>query len=119
MAGLDDGHFRRLLAGDAAGADAGKRQAGEGEEGTPAAQLLDLVRRHWTIENCVHWPRDMSFHEDRLHGRAIGGMLAWLRNIALNLIRRVWPATFIPDAWSRLSIDPQVAVRWLHLPLMN
>ena len=60
MAGLDDGHFRRLLAGDAAGADAGKRQAGEGEEGTPAAQLLtgrygqipgppDLARRRHAV----------------------------------------------------------------------
>jgi hypothetical protein len=54
------------------------------------ADLLALVRGHWTIENCVHWPRDMSFHEDRLHGRAIGGMQSWLRNMAINLIRRVW-----------------------------
>lgn len=84
-----------------------------------AADLLALVRGHWTIENCVHWPRDMSYHEDRLHGRAIGGMLSWLRNLAINLIRRVWAAIFIPDAWSRLSVDPRIALRWLHLPLMN
>lgn len=83
------------------------------------AHLLALVRGHWTIENGVHWVRDMSFHEDRLHGRAIGGMLSWLRNIAINLIRRVWAATFIPDAWSRLSVDPRIALRWLHIPLMN
>jgi hypothetical protein len=90
-----------------------------GPERTSPAQLLGLVRGHWTIENRVHWPRDMSFHEDRLHGRAIGTMLAWLRNIALNLIRRVWPGSFIPDAWSRLSVDPRAALRWLHLPLKN
>jgi hypothetical protein len=87
-------------------------------QSTPA-QLLALVRGHWTIENRVHWPRDMSFHEDRLHGRAIGGILSWLRNIAINLIRRVWATIFIPDAWSRLSVDPWIALRWLHIPLMN
>jgi hypothetical protein len=83
------------------------------------AHLLGLVRGHWTIENRVHWVRDMSFHEDRLHGRAISGMLSWLRNIAINLIRRVWAASLIPDAWSRLSVDPRIALRWLHIPLMN
>jgi len=83
------------------------------------ADLLALLRGHWTIENRVHWVRDMSFHEDRLHGRAIGGMLSWLRNMAINLIRRVWPASLIPDAWSRLSLDPRIALRWLHIPLMN
>lgn len=86
---------------------------------TTPAQLLALVRGHWTIENGVHWVRDMSFHEDRLHGRAIGSMLSGLRNIALNLMRRAWAATFIPDAWSRLSVDPRMALRWLHIPLMN
>jgi predicted transposase YbfD/YdcC len=84
-----------------------------------AAGLEALWRGHWTIENRVHWVRDMSLHEDRLHGRAIGGMLSWLRNIAINLIRRVWAASFIPDAWSRLSVDPRIALRWLHVPLMN
>jgi len=88
-------------------------------EQATAAHLLSQVRGHWTIENRVHWVRDMSFHEDRLHGRAIGGVLAWLRNIAINLIRRVWPGSFIPDACSRLSVDPRVALRWLHLPLKN
>jgi hypothetical protein len=83
------------------------------------AHVLALVRGHWTIENRVHWTRDVSSHEDRWHGRAIGPMLSLLRNMVLNLIRRAWPRTFIPDAWSRLSRDPQIAVRWLNLPLMN
>lgn len=83
------------------------------------AQLLALLRGHWTIENRVHWVRDMSFHEDRLHGRRIAGVLSWLRSMALNLIRRVWPASFIPDAWCRLSVDPRSALRWLLFPLMN
>jgi hypothetical protein len=86
---------------------------------TPARRLLARVRQHWSIENRVHWPRDMSFHEDRLHGRQIGGMLSWLRNIAINLVRRVWPGRFLPDAWSRLSVDLRPALRWLHMPLMN
>lgn len=86
---------------------------------TTPQELLALVRDHWTIENCVHWVRDMSFHEDRLHGRAIGGIMSWLRNQALNLIRRTWPAIFIPDAQSRLSTNLRIALRWLLFPLMN
>lgn len=86
---------------------------------TSPRMVLTLAREHWSIENRVHWPRDVSFHEDRLHGRQIGGMLAWLRNMTINLIRRVWPETFIPDAWSRLSADRRIALRWLLLPLMN
>lgn len=28
-------------------------------------RLAQLVRGHWRIENCLHYPRDMSFDEDR------------------------------------------------------
>jgi len=43
----------------------------------------------------------------------------WLRNMAINLIRRAWPADFLPDAWSRLSVDPRIALCWLHFSLKN
>jgi hypothetical protein len=86
---------------------------------TPPSQFLALLRQHWTIENRVHWPRDMSFHEDRLHGRQIGVALAWLRNVAINLIRRYRPSGFIPDTWSELAANLPMALRWILAPLMN
>ena len=86
---------------------------------TAPRHLLMLMRNHWCIENQVHWVRDLTFHEDRLHGRKIGTMLAWLRNLALNLIRRHRPNRFIPDVCSELATNLLIALRWLLAPLMN
>jgi uncharacterized iron-regulated protein len=77
-----------------------------------AADLLYHLRAHWTIENRVHYPRDVSWQEDRYHGRAIGPMLAWLRNLALTLIRQQRFA-FVPDAWSYLAAHREEALLWL------
>lgn len=55
---------------------------------TPA-QLADLVRGHWSIENRVHHVRDVTFDEDRSQVRTGNGprVMATLRNIAIGLIR--------------------------------
>ena len=85
----------------------------------PAERLHALVRDHWSIENKVHWPRDMTLQEDRLHGRLIAVALAWLRNMTINLIRRHLPKLYLPDAHSALAADLHQALRWLHQPLRN
>ena len=55
---------------------------------TPA-QLLALVRAHWTIENRLHWVRDVTFDEDRSQVRRGAGpqVMATLRNLAISLLR--------------------------------
>lgn len=63
-----------------------------------AEQALDAVRRHWGIENEVHWVLDVVFREDesrirRDHG---GANLSVVRHVALNLLRR--------DATPKLSL---------------
>src|SRR2546425_12868490 len=78
---------------------------------TPPQQLLTLLRQHWSIENRADWPRDVSLHEDRYPGRQIGTALAWLRNMALNLIRRHRPSGFLPDVWSELAANLPIAQR--------
>lgn len=54
-----------------------------------AAALLDLWRSHWTIENHLHWPRDVLFGEDdcKTHAQHSPRALATLRNTALSVIR--------------------------------
>jgi len=53
------------------------------------AQLLALVRAHWTIENRLHWVRDVTFDEDRSQIRRGAGpqVMATLRNLAISLLR--------------------------------
>lgn len=56
---------------------------------TDAATLLALVRGHWGIENQLHWVLDVAFREDTNKTRAghAGENLAWLRRIALSLLK--------------------------------
>jgi predicted transposase YbfD/YdcC len=48
------------------------------------------VRRHWGIENTLHWSLDMTFREDesRVRRRRAADNLAWLRRIALTLFKQ-------------------------------
>ncbi len=59
--------------------------------------------------------RDVSYDEDRLHGRAIGGVLSTLRNVAINLIRRL-AYRYIPDGWRALSARPDEGLSLLTTP---
>jgi len=54
-----------------------------------AARLLALVRGHWTIENKLHWVRDVTYDEDRSQVRKGNGprVMASLRNTAISLLR--------------------------------
>ena len=52
------------------------------------AVLAQAIRRHWSIENSLHWVLDVTFREDdsRVRHRAAARNLALLRKIALNLV---------------------------------
>ena len=70
-----------------------------GPERANAAALEALWRGHWTIENGVHYVRDVSFGEDAGHAAAgsTARALASVRNALLLLFRRAgWH--LVPDA---------------------
>jgi predicted transposase YbfD/YdcC len=52
------------------------------------AVLAQGIRRHWSIENALHWVLDVSFREDdsRVRHRTAARNLALLRKIARNLV---------------------------------
>ena len=54
-----------------------------------AAGLLSWSRGHWTIENRLHWVRDVSLGEDASRIRKGSGpqVMAALRNLAIGLLR--------------------------------
>lgn len=64
-----------------------------------ASVLLSLTRRHWAIENQLHYVRDVSLHEDacRLASPHAQRCLALLNNLVLALLPAT-PFRFLPDA---------------------
>ncbi len=56
--------------------------------GDDPAVLAQAIRRHWSIENSLHWVLDVTFREDdsRVRHRTAARNLALLRKIALNLV---------------------------------
>ena len=83
-----------------------------------AEKLLALFRRHWSIENRLHYVRDVSMGEDacRVRSGYAPQLLAALRNLAIGLIRRRTRHKFIPDATRRYMADPFAALT-LILPM--
>jgi predicted transposase YbfD/YdcC len=53
------------------------------------SQLLTFIRHHWTIENKLHWIRDVIFDEDRSQLRKghLHHLMSLLRNLSLSLLR--------------------------------
>ena len=52
-------------------------------------ELAAIIRGHWTIEDRLHWIRDMDYDEDRSQIRTASGprVMASLRNLAITILR--------------------------------
>jgi predicted transposase YbfD/YdcC len=53
------------------------------------AELADLIRGHWVIEDRLHWVRDVTYDEDRSQIRTGSGprVMASLRNLGITTLR--------------------------------
>jgi predicted transposase YbfD/YdcC len=53
-------------------------------------RFAQVVRRHWGIENSLHWSLDMTYREDesRVRNRTFAENLSWLRRMTLGLIKQ-------------------------------
>lgn len=56
---------------------------------------MDIARKHWEIENGLHHVKDRSWFEDHQYTKSskIGGILGALRNLSLNIMRTLNPAS--------------------------
>ena len=82
-------------------------------------RLLALSRNHWSIENRLHWVRDVTFDEDRCQVRRGAGaqVMASLRNLAVSLLRMAG-ARYIPSALRRCArLDDSLVFRLIGLRL--
>lgn len=56
-----------------------------------AADLLEMTRKHWQIENGLHYRRDVTFKEDacRQTSKKGGRVLATLNNLTIGILRKL------------------------------
>jgi len=54
-----------------------------------AAQIARAMRKHWGIENGLHWVLDIAFREDdsRVHAQNAAENFALMRHVALNMLK--------------------------------
>src|SRR5438105_4193893 len=83
-------------------------------------RLLKLKRGHWTIENGLHYVKDVTMGEDRSTVHADNGpkIMAALRNTAISLLRRAGFST-IAARLRYNSTHPQAALQVLSLSLFE
>ncbi len=56
-----------------------------------AAEILELTRNHWGIENGLHYRRDVTFKEDSVKKKSKNGgqIMAALNNLAIGVLRKI------------------------------
>ena len=85
----------------------------------PPELVASWARGHWTIENRLHWVRDVVFDEDRHQLRTRNGpqIMAALRNLAISLIRLLHgPRAPIAATTRAMARRPERAIRLLTQP---
>lgn len=83
-----------------------------------AAELLAGTRKHWSIENGLHYRRDVTFQEDavRQTSKAGGRVLATLNNLTIGVLRQLgWEN--IAQARRYFNARVEEALNLLLLPL--
>jgi predicted transposase YbfD/YdcC len=73
-----------------------------------AKRCGQTLRHHWRIENCLHWQLDMAFDEDasRIQQRAAAENFAWLRRIALSLLKQHPENLSVRSKRKAAALDP-------------
>ena len=83
------------------------------EQASPA-QLLQMLRSYWQIENSLHYPRDVTLHEDqtRFKKHSAAHNMAIINNLILALIAKS-DFLFVPSARRFFAAHPDQALSLL------
>jgi predicted transposase YbfD/YdcC len=81
-----------------------------------AKAALSIVRRHWGIENELHWVLDIAFREDDCRVRAgyAAENFAVMRHITLNLLKKAACKVGIKNRRLRAALDRQFLLELLY-----
>ena len=77
-------------------------------------QLLQMLRSYWKIENCLHYPRDVTLHEDqtRFKKQSAAHIMAIINNLVIALIAKS-DFLFVPSARRYFAAHPDTALNLL------
>jgi predicted transposase YbfD/YdcC len=83
------------------------------------ARLADLIRGHWSIENGLHWVRDVTFAEDasQLRTGTAPQVMSSLRSLAIGVLSRAGPVN-LAAALRRHARDPARPLATLGISLI-
>jgi predicted transposase YbfD/YdcC len=82
-----------------------------------AKVLAEGIRAHWGIENGQHWSLDVLFGQDRCRARHKNAAenLAWLRKVALGLLRHDGTKGTVPTKQMRAALDDDYRAQLINL----
>lgn len=74
-----------------------------------ARRYGETLRDHWRVENCLHWQLDMTFDEDasRIRQRQAAENFAWLRRMALSLLKQHPYPSSVRSKRKAAALDPE------------
>jgi predicted transposase YbfD/YdcC len=70
------------------------------------------VRRHWHVENTLHYTLDVTFQEDQSRIRHNPGVFARLRSFAYNVLRHNKARTFSQDRYAAALAGFDALTEW-------
>jgi predicted transposase YbfD/YdcC len=81
-----------------------------------AEQLAGLIRRHWAVENELHWTLDVCFREDASRTRVenAGANLGLVRRVAVSLLKQDPSKGSIPTKRLQAALDEHYLERVLR-----
>jgi len=76
-----------------------------------------VVRQHWSVENCLHWRLDVVMNEDQDRTRMGNGPhnLAVLRHMALNAMQKEGSKGSLRGKFKRAGWDDEFLIRLLEM----
>jgi predicted transposase YbfD/YdcC len=80
----------------------------------PAKCCAAAIRRHWHVENTLHYTRDVTFLEDQSRIRCNPGVFARLRSFGYNILRRNKVSTFSQDRYAAALRGIDALLKWSY-----
>lgn len=74
-----------------------------------ASEFLEIVRKHWSVENQLHRTLDVHFKEDacQVHDRKAASNLSVLRKLAITLLKQIDPKKTLISKIKKAAYSPE------------